>query len=98
MGLVVDQNTIVRRSDGWVFRWFRGDVLAVAPDGERSRISGAGALVWMALDEPADLGALGHRIGHGWPDLGPLDGATIAQAVEVLVDAGAVVAMSAGDG
>lgn len=73
-----------------MFRWFRGDVLIVGPDGGRARISGAGALVWMVLDAPAGPGEIRRRIERQWPDLGAVDEAGITRAVEALQGAGVV--------
>lgn len=73
-----------------MFRWFRGDVLIVGPDGGRARVSGAGALVWMVLDAPAGPGEIRRRVQHRWPDLGAVDEAGTARALEVLVAAGVV--------
>jgi hypothetical protein len=65
-------------------------VLILGPDGGRARISGAGALVWMVLDAPAGPSEIRLRIERRWPDLGTVDEATTAQAIEALVAAGVV--------
>lgn len=75
---------------GCAFRWFRGDVLVVASTGERSRITGTGALVWMVLGEPGTASQIGERIEESWPHLGSAAEFPVDDAVRTLSKAGLV--------
>lgn len=92
---MIDASVTVRRSAGCTYRWFRGGVLILAGNGARARVSGSGALVWMALDAAATPTEIAHRITRIWPGMGSADVSSVVGAIETLQSHG-LVAVDAG--
>lgn len=64
--------------------------MVVAPTGQRSRITGTGALVWMVLAEPGTVSQIGERIEESWPHLGAASEFPVVDAVRTLSGTGLV--------
>lgn len=59
--------------------------MLAAPGGEHRTLGGLATAVWVALDEPADVGELVNRITEWWPE-SSLDRAVLDDALAQMAD------------
>lgn len=83
------------RVQGYVSRWYRGDVLILGPGEIHLRLGGAAALLWTVLDRPTPFGEMGGRMA-GWlgPDVPRVAAEEVRAALTVLIHNGLVAAAS----
>lgn len=88
---------VYHRVQGYVSRWYKGDVLILGPGEIHLRLGGAAALLWTVLDRRTPLGEMGGRMA-GWlgPDVRPVAAEEVRAALTVLIDNG-LVAAAAGE-
>jgi hypothetical protein len=66
-----------------------GDTMLAAAGGEHRTLGGLATVVWVALEEPADTGALSDRITEWWPE-SSVDAAALDDAIAQLATHGVI--------
>ncbi|MCU1496996.1 MAG: hypothetical protein JWM47_949 [Acidimicrobiales bacterium] len=74
-----------QHASGWVWRWCRGSVLCVGPDGAATQLDGAAALVWAAMEQPATPAELLERAAERWAEAPGASEVLVAGAVDELM-------------